>query len=246
MSPALELQHIQKSWHSGWPRRRRQLALADVDLQIWPGEVVGLMGESGSGKTTLARIAVGLLRPDQGSVRVAGVNPQEQPKKIPFLAQLLFQDAGASLNPGLSVAEILEESLKVHGGKDRLPKVLERLDLLHRLQALPAMLSGGEKRRVTLAQAWLANTPLLIADEPTAGLDAARRAEVLDLLLESHRPDRSYLIISHDLALVRYACSRIIVMQYGRIVDDFPRDALFAADRHPWTCQLRQMGGMSC
>lgn len=123
-------------------------------------------------------------------------------------------------------------------------ELLETLQLAHRASARPSELSGGEKRRVTLGQCWIADPPLLVADEPTAGLDAARRAEMIDLLLSRRSSERSFLLISHDLPLVTYACTRVVVMREGRIVDDFPTADLWAADRHPWTARLRQMAGM--
>jgi ABC-type glutathione transport system ATPase component len=174
-------------------------------------------------------------------VEVCGVDPEKQ--AIPHRAQLLFQDAGASLNPGLTVMQILQESAALFG-KTGVEEVLTRMDLRHRIHSRPSQLSGGEKRRVTLAQIWLADPPLLVADEPTAGLDASRRAEMIDLLLTRRSPERSFLLISHDLPLVLYACSRIVVMREGRIVDDFPADALWAPERHPWTGQLRRAAGM--
>ncbi|HND33274.1 MAG TPA: ATP-binding cassette domain-containing protein, partial [Myxococcota bacterium] len=115
---------------------------------------------------------------------------------------------------------------------------LDRLDLRSRAGARPRELSGGERRRVTLGQVWLADPTLLLADEPTAGLDASRKGEIIDLLLSRHSPERCFLLISHDLPLVLYACRRLLVMQAGRIIDDFPTTELFSPQRHPWTQKL--------
>lgn len=241
MKPLLKIRGLRKEWRSGVLRPRHTVALDGVDLEIQPGEVVGLMGESGSGKTTLARVALGLWSRSAGDVEVCGVDPEKS--AVSHLGQLLFQDAGASLNPGLTVLQILQESAQLYGKKG-VDEVLERMDLRHRTGSLPSQLSGGEKRRVTLGQIWLADPPLLLADEPTAGLDASRRGEMIDLLLARRSPERGFLLISHDLPLVLYACSRIVVMREGRMVDDFPTSALWASERHAWTGTLRAAAGL--
>ena len=238
MTPLLSARGLHKRWRQGWWRPVETVGLGGVDLELLPGEVVGLIGESGSGKTTLARTALGLSALDAGSVSINGIDPHKNRKLIPPVAQLLFQDAGASLNPGLTVQAILEESARHFPGTDSVQIVLERLDLLPRAHARPSELSGGERRRVTLGQVWLANPLLLVADEPTAGLDASRKGEIIDLLLSRRSPERGFLLISHDLPLVLYACQRLLVMQAGRIIDDFPTPELFAPQRHPWTQKL--------
>lgn len=216
-------------------------AVDGVDLDVFPGEIVGLIGESGCGKTTLVRAALGLIRPTAGTSSIAGEVIRDRPSRS---AQLLFQDAGASLNPGLTVRETLRESIRVHGGSEStIDDTLTRVDLLARADAIPAELSGGEKRRATLAQLFIADPKLTVADEPTAGLDAARKADLLDLLLARRGPDRGYLIISHDLTLVLYCCTRVVVMDAGRIVDTFDRQTA-ATRQHPRTRALLDAAGL--
>ncbi len=238
MTALLSAQGLHKRWRQGWWRPVETVGLAGVSLELHPGEVVGLIGESGSGKTTLARAALGLCPVDAGTVHIRGVDTHKDRARVPQVAQLLFQDAGASLNPGLSVRAILEESARHFPGSESVETVLERLDLRSRAGAKPGELSGGERRRVTLGQVWLANPSVLLADEPTAGLDASRKGEIIDLLLSRHTPERCILLISHDLPLVLYACRRLLVMQGGRIIDDFPTHDLFAPQRHTWTKNL--------
>ncbi|MFZ5475514.1 MAG: ATP-binding cassette domain-containing protein [Myxococcota bacterium] len=250
MSPLLDLRGLRKVYRRPFSRVST-VAVDGVDLRVSPGEVVGLIGESGCGKTSLARTALGLLRRDAGEVRVLGQDPHvlrgEALRALRRRAQLLLQDPGASLNPGLTVRETLEESRRAHRPDDAaiVDEALARVDLAHRAKARPHELSGGEKRRATLAQLWIADPFLTVADEPTAGLDAARKAELLDLLLARRGPDRAFVLISHDLPLVLYACTRVVVMDRGRVVDDFDPRALAPASLSDATRRLLEASGMA-
>lgn len=245
------MRNLTKTWRGGaFFRGASTTAVAGVDLDVHPGEIVGLIGESGCGKTTLVRAALGLVRRDGGDVRVLGQDPAALgPRERADLrrrAQLLLQDPGASLNPGLPIRATLAESARLHrpDSPDLAEQALARFDLLPRADAWPHELSGGEKRRVTLAMLWISDPVLTIADEPTAGLDAARKAEVLDLLVGRQGPGRGFLLISHDLPLVLYACTRVLVMSAGRIVDTFTPSTLGEGPRHPLTRRLLWAAGM--
>lgn len=233
MSALLQLRGVTRTFRRfGAPARE---VLRGVDLEVQPGEVVGLVGRSGSGKTTIARIAMGLQRADAGDVVTLGEAPH---RRRPRRAQMLFQDPGAALNPGLTLREMLSEAARAWGrpAADGLA-ALDRMGIAPRANALPHALSGGEKRRATLAMLTVADPLLVFADEPTAGLDAARKADVLDLLRAWMRPDRALVLVSHDLAVLRYVCSRMLVLDEGRIVEALPLAELDQA-RHPTTLKM--------
>jgi ABC-type glutathione transport system ATPase component len=249
--PLLAIRNLRKLYRGvGFTAGAPTVAVAGVDLDVHPGDVVGLIGESGCGKTSLVRTALGLLRRDGGDVRILGQDPERiggaARSALRRRVQLLLQDPGASLNPGLTVRQTLHESARVHrpGVAGAVDEALLRVDLRHRADALPHELSGGERRRATLAQLWLADPVLTVADEPTAGLDAARKADLLDLLLARRGPDAGFLLISHDLPLVLYACTRVVVMSAGRLVDSFAPADLAAVPRHPTTRRLLWAAGM--
>lgn len=228
-----------------------QPAVDHVDLEVKFGEVVGIIGESGSGKTTLVRAALGLLSYQEGTVEVLGKDLTKlsagaiRDARRNF--QLLFQDPAAMLNPGLTVRQHLEESAVVHGLPEPekvATQMAERVGLPHRLDALPGQLSGGEQRRVGLARVLVPAPALLVADEPTAGLDAAIKADLIDSIVAHRSPDSAVLLISHDLAMVAYACDRIVVMLNGKVVDRFLSKDLRNASHHPYTLQLLQAAGI--
>jgi ABC-type glutathione transport system ATPase component len=255
VSPLLAVRGMVKRYRApgvaGLMGRRDQPAVAGVDLQVNPGESVGLIGESGSGKTTLVRAALGLLDFEQGEVELLG-RPlaslsQRELRRMRSRAQLLLQSPDASLDPGLSVHAHLWESARLHQPQ-RDPGALvqqtaERVGIDHRLHGLPYQLSGGEKRRVGIARLLIAGPHLTVADEPTAGLDAALKAEITDLLLATRSPEHGHLFISHDIPLIAYACQRIAVMYAGRVVEELPTSAIGELGHHPYTAALLQAAG---
>jgi len=226
--------------------KESHLAVNNVDLAIGLGEVVGLIGESGSGKTTLIRAALGLIPFNTGEVELLGrklhglssVELREMRRSV----QLLFQSPEAMLNPGLTVREHLLESAALHrpmeDGEELAVACAQEVGLDHRLDNLPRQLSGGEKRRVGIARVHISRPRLLVADEPTAGLDAALKADLIDLLLQHRGPENAILLVSHDLPLVTYACDRVLVMLDGRIVDSFQTADMKHTQHHPYTEQL--------
>lgn len=234
-------------------RTHARPALDGVDLRVLPGERVAVIGESGSGKTTLARAGLGLLRPDGGRIAVLGEDATAWTRRRWQQArrhvQLLFQDPRAMLNPSVPLRLLLEESARLHT-PDRDPReearrVLAEVGLDGRHEALPDELSGGERRRAGIARVLLARPRLLVADEPTAGLDAALKATIVRLLVDRAGPDCAIVLISHDLPTVTWACSRVIVLHEGRVVDAFPVDAMLAAERHPRTRALLSAAGLA-
>jgi len=231
--------------------RRDTPAVDQVSLQVRPGEVVGLIGESGSGKTTLVRAAVGLLRFDSGHVTLLGQQLSElgagRLRGMRRRCQLLLQNPNSSLNPGLSVEAHLRESAALHR-PDEDPATVslqaaERVGIAHRMDGHPHQLSGGEKRRVGIARLLIAEPLLTIADEPTAGLDAALKAELTDLLLATRSDQSGHLFISHDIPLIGYACDRVAVMYAGRLVEEVAVDELGRSPHHPYTCSLLAAAG---
>ena len=228
-------------------------AVDTASLRLDAGDVVGLIGESGSGKTTLVRAALGLVPFDEGHVELLGHRLTPGRNSIPIRlrrrAQLLVQNPDASLNPGLRVIDLLRESARLHQ-PDRAPsevveEVAASVSILNRLHAWPYELSGGEKRRVGIARLLISQPDLTVADEPTAGLDASLKSEIVDLLLEERRPQQGFLIISHDLPLVAYACQRIVVMYAGRVVEEVPVPMLGRVSHHPYTRSLLGAVGMA-
>lgn len=250
---ALTVSGLKTSYRVGWgPWARDVPVLHGVDLRVDHGEVVGLIGESGCGKTTLVRTALGLLPPTAGSVHVLGQDlaglSARQRRDLRSRAQLLFQDPAAMLNPGLTVDQHLMESAQLHR-PDQVPehvvaKVVRQVGLEHRQGALPRQLSGGERRRVGLARVLVADPVLLVADEPTAGLDAALKADLVELLLSGRGPERAFLLVSHDLPLMAYFCDRLVVMQGGHVVDRIAVPELGRRPHHPYTTLLLQNAGM--
>jgi len=222
-------------------------AVDQVDMGVSAGEVVGLIGESGAGKSTLARIAAGLCPPDQGIVDLGGrpmYGPQDRRRDV----QLLFQSALAHLNPGLTLSEMLAESARIHrpgtSPEETVREVLAAVSLSDRADALAGALSGGEQRRAGLAQLLLTQPRLVVADEPTVGLDAAMKAALLDRLLSMRTPQTGILIVSHDLPMISYAADRVMVMIAGRIVESFPTSALRSGPHHPYTWSLLSAAGL--
>jgi peptide/nickel transport system ATP-binding protein len=254
-APLLEIRAMVKRYRNpgitGLMGQRSQAAVDGVDLQVLPGESVGLIGESGSGKTTLVRAALGLLGFEAGEVQLLG-RPlgslgRSELRGLRSRCQLMLQSPDASLNPGLSVREHLMESAHLHRPEADPGAMVEdlagRVGITHRLEGLPYQLSGGEKRRVGIARLLIADPDLTVADEPTAGLDAALKAEITDLLLATRAPDRGHLFISHDIPLITYACERIAVMYAGRVVEELPVSAIGNAAHHPYTGALLHAAG---
>ncbi len=231
-------------------RGRAVAAVQAASLTVAPGEFVGIVGESGSGKSTLARLVMGLETASAGRIELAGRELGERPADWAARVrsvQMIFQDPQSALNPRRRVASLATQALEaVHHVQPRAARQARALALL-RETGLPAelaprfppQLSGGQRQRVNIARALCTTPPLLVADEIVSGLDVLVQAQILNLLLrlrETH--GIALLFISHDLSVVRYLCSRVLVMHRGAIVEDGATEQVFAAPRHPYTKAL--------
>ncbi len=245
--PLLKAQGLVKRFRT--PSGGETIAIDYVDIDLYKGEVIALIGESGSGKTTLGRALLRLLALDAGEITFDGVDllslRGSQLREARRSFQMVFQNQQANLHPRLSVIEMLNESLRLHqpllDEESRIQKatdLLDRVGLTDHHQRYLASLSGGEQRRVGLARI-LATTPkLVVADEPTSGLDAAIKLQTIDLLKELRGDSLTYLLISHDLGLVRRIADRVLVMLRGRIIEEVPIEGLGKVKHHPYTQKL--------
>lgn len=232
-------------------RRRTVVHAVDgVDLDVRPGETLGIVGESGSGKSTLGRLVARLLTPDEGSVMLDGVDITnhrgQRLKDLRARMQFIFQDPYSALDPTKSVGHAVAEPLLVHGRIGRSQMLHRAGDLLERVgldpsmaQRSPGELSGGQRQRVCIARALALEPTVLVADEPTSALDLSTQSEVLNLLLEIQRRDKlALLLISHDFAAIRHLSHRIAVMYLGRIVEIGDATQIAQDPRHPYTKAL--------
>ena len=236
-----------------YPKRGRVpefVAVRDFNLEIYPGEIVGLVGESGSGKTTVGRAAIGLLPIKAGKLEIVGKDITNASWKELFPIRrhtgIVFQDPASSLNPRLPIGESIGEPILLAGlakGDDLNHKVedlLEQVELPRSYRnRFPHELSGGQRQRVGIARALALTPDLLIADEPTSALDVSVQARFLELLLELQDKLRfACLFISHDLAVVDILAHRIAVMQNGLLVEEGERDEILKRAKHPYTQRL--------
>jgi ABC-type glutathione transport system ATPase component len=247
--PLLEVSDVDVVLGRGW---RASHVLNRVSLAVWPGEIVGLVGETGSGKTTLARTVVGLAKPRGGRVLFNGreisrlSRAARRRERRTGHIQLVFQDPLRSLDPDLTVGDIVGEGLKIRGGlsaadiQARVTGALDRVGLPAAIQhRQPGQISGGQRQRVSIARALAAEPKLLLCDEPVSALDASNRNYILRLLAQLRDSlSLPIVIISHDLSSLAGIADRVVVLYRGRIVEDGPVAEVFTRPRHPYTALL--------
>ena len=225
-------------------------AVDNIDLTIFRGETLGLVGESGCGKSTLGRALIRLYEPTAGSIqfdgtdflKASGESLRQKRKDI----QMIFQDPFASLDPRMTVGQIVEQPFQIHnllGPKEREVRVKQLLDLVglkaSHVNRYPHEFSGGQRQRISIARAIALDPKLIICDEPVSALDVSIQAQILNLLKDLQgRLKLTYLFISHDLSVIEHVCDRIAVMYLGRIVEITSRDELFSNPMHPYTQAL--------
>jgi len=225
-------------------------AVDGVGFDVRRGETLGLVGESGCGKSTLGRTLLRLVEPTAGSIRFEGREltglSQRELRPLRRRMQLVFQDPYASLNPRMTVRDILGEPFAIHGlerGREREAKVAELLDLMglprDALDRYPSEFSGGQRQRIGIARAIALRPDLVVADEPISALDVSIQAQIVNLLVDLQRElGLTYLFIAHDLKIVEYVSTRVAVMYLGRIVELADAADLYRKPRHPYTQAL--------
>ena len=225
-------------------------AVTAFDIKLSRGEAVGLVGESGSGKSTVGRLLLALLRPTAGQVLFEGADLAHLDKaaeqRLRRRMQLVFQDPYSSLDPRRRVGDQISDGLAIHDivpASERADRVIALLDQVglpgSHADRFPHEFSGGQRQRIGIARALATEPDFLVADEPVSALDVSIQAQVLALLADLRtRLGLAMLFISHDLPAVRHLCDRIVVMYLGRVMEEGPTEAVFAAPRHPYTAAL--------
>ncbi|GAA3841263.1 MULTISPECIES: ATP-binding cassette domain-containing protein [Streptomyces] len=236
--------------YPGWGfRARPHEVLHGVSLTVGQAETLGVVGESGSGKTTIGRSVLGLVPPSGGTVRFRGYDithaGRKERRALARDIQVVFQDPYSSLNPALTVGDILSEPLIVHGtaageARHRVAELLDQVGLpKDASQRLPREFSGGQRQRVAIARALAPAPRLIVCDEPVSALDLTTQARVLDLLVDiQRRTGVAYLFISHDLAVIRHVSHRVSVIHRGDIVETGPAGDVTADPEHLYTQRL--------
>ncbi|MBQ8935351.1 MAG: ABC transporter ATP-binding protein [Oscillospiraceae bacterium] len=240
-----------KHLHKYFPVDGKALkAVDDVSFQIRRGETFGLVGESGCGKSTLGRVLARIYQPTDGEVTykgksIAGLNRKEA-KNYAFHVQMIFQDPYASLNPRMTIADIIKEGMRIHhiGTEqeinDRMYQLLDLVGLNHEhAQRFPYEFSGGQRQRVGIARALAIDPEFIVCDEPISALDVSIQAQVINLLKKlQNKLGLTYLFIAHDLSMVRYISDRVGVMYLGSLVEVADAEELYLNPLHPYTQAL--------
>ncbi len=251
-TPILEVEHLKMTFTSG--RRGKKMTVKAIDdnsFKVYEGETFGLVGESGCGKTTTGRAIIRLYNPTGGTIKlmgrdISGPMTKELRHFITDNVSMIFQDPIDSLNPRMTVREIIAEGLKYHGVKDpaeRERRVLEMLDKVgltaEHASRYPHEFSGGQRQRIGIARALVVRPKLIIADEPVSALDVSVQAQVINLLNDLKKDlGLTIIFIAHNLSVVKYFSTRVAVMYYGKIVELAPSEDLYRYPLHPYTRAL--------
>jgi ABC-type glutathione transport system ATPase component len=248
----LEVANVSKTFQTGRRLLRRQTfkAVDGVNLEVRPGETLGIVGDSGSGKSTLLRMMLRLIRPSEGSIHFGGRDiwtlSGSEVLGLRRQIQAVFQDPASSFNPRHSIGALLSAPLEVHGvgtRESRRNTVSETLSLVGLnagfLTRYPHQLSGGQRQRVAIARAIILRPSLVLADEPTSALDVSVQAQILNLFKKTKRElGLTYVFVSHNLAVIRYVSDRVAVMRHGTVIEMGESAATFAHPQHPYTRAL--------
>ena len=250
----LEVQKVKKEFVTSKSLTGKPLkivhAVDSVDLTIYEGETIGVVGESGCGKSTLGRCILQLIRPTAGNVLYRGEDitklNKEQMRQMRRKMQIIFQDPYASLNPRMTVLELIMAPLEAFGigtMEERVQRVKEIMELVgmpeNMMNRYPHEFSGGQRQRIVIARALVLNPEFVVCDEPVSALDVSVRAQVLNLIQELKKKKHlTYMFISHDLSVVKYISDRIAVMYLGRIVEIAEKNELYNNPQHPYTKAL--------
>lgn len=222
-------------------------AVSNLNLTIAPGETLGLVGESGCGKSTVGRMLAGLYTPTEGTITFKGTPLHELSKRdVARKIQLVFQDPYASLNPRMTVQDIVGEPLDIHRlargaeRKQRIAHLLERVGLSPAaMSRFPHEFSGGQRQRIGIARALAVEPEFLILDEPISALDVSIQAQIVNLLKQLQRElGLTYLLIAHDLSMIKYISDRVAVMYLGQLMEIAPSETLYRNPQHPYTQAL--------
>ncbi len=254
MPELLEVYNLVKHFpvRRGLLRSRREIvhAVDGISFSVDSEQTMGLVGESGCGKSTAGRAILRLIRPTAGDVRFKGENllsmDSGRERQMRRQMQMIFQDPFGSLNPRLTVERIVEEPLVTHKAgnsrerRERVAEMLRTVGLLpEHMKRFPHEFSGGQRQRIMIARALVLQPEMIICDEPVSALDVSVQAQIINLMVRLQRQFRfSYIIISHDLSVIRYISHKVAVMYLGQIVEMAPAATLYTAPRHPYTQAL--------
>ncbi|ASJ96314.1 ATP-binding cassette domain-containing protein [Shewanella marisflavi] len=250
-SPLLKVDRLSKTFFAGYKGFKRQYhhALEPISFELNRGETLAIVGETGSGKSTLARILVGAEQRTDGEILFEGEALESRNlKQRCRLIRMIFQDPNTSLNPRLTVGELLDEPLRFNTDLDKQARFAQVVDTLRKVGLLPEhadfyphMISEGMKQRVAVARALMLNPKIIIADEALTALDLSVRSQILNLLLKLQQEmGLSYIFVSHNMNIIRHFSDKIMVLHQGKMVEKATTEKLFSAPQHEYTQRLIQ------